>query len=125
MGFNIISAAEAASYIKHGYNIGLSGFTPAGTPKAVTPEVAKIAEEEGFDKVRDAFLEITKVEKIHEARYKKLRENILQGKVFKKDNEVIWKCSNCGYHFFGKQAPERCPSCMHKQEYFELFSENY
>ena len=30
----------------HGYNIGLSGFTPAGTPKAVTPEVAKIAEEE-------------------------------------------------------------------------------
>lgn len=46
MGFNIISAAEAASYIKHGYNIGLSGFTPAGTPKAVTPEVAKIAEEE-------------------------------------------------------------------------------
>ena len=38
MGFNIISAAEAASYVKHGYNIGLSGFTPAGTPKAVTPE---------------------------------------------------------------------------------------
>ena len=41
MGFNIISAAEAASYVKHGYNIGLSGFTPAGTPKAVTPEIAK------------------------------------------------------------------------------------
>lgn len=42
MGFNIISAAEAASYVKHGYNIGLSGFTPAGTPKAVTPEIAKL-----------------------------------------------------------------------------------
>lgn len=41
MGFNIISAAEAASYIKHGYNIGLSGFTPAGTPKAVTPKSPK------------------------------------------------------------------------------------
>ena len=46
MGFSIISAAEAASYVKHGYNIGLSGFTPAGTPKAITPEIAKIAEEE-------------------------------------------------------------------------------
>ena len=46
MGFNIISAAEAASYIKHGYNVGLSGFTPAGSPKAVTPEIAKIAEAE-------------------------------------------------------------------------------
>ena len=44
MAFNYISAAEAASLIKHGYNIGLSGFTPAGTAKAVTAELAKIAE---------------------------------------------------------------------------------
>ena len=43
MSFNRISAAEAASLIKHGYNIGLSGFTPAGTAKAVTAELAKIA----------------------------------------------------------------------------------
>lgn len=34
MSFNFISAAEAASLVKHGYNIGLSGFTPAGTPKS-------------------------------------------------------------------------------------------
>ena len=46
MSFNHISAAEAASLIKHGYNIGLSGFTPAGTAKAVTAELAKIAEAE-------------------------------------------------------------------------------
>ncbi len=46
MAFKIISAAEAASLVKHGYNIGLSGFTPAGTPKAVTAEIAKIAEAE-------------------------------------------------------------------------------
>ncbi|MGL4520078.1 MAG: acetyl-CoA hydrolase/transferase family protein [Phocaeicola sp.] len=46
MGFTTITAAEAASYIKNGYNIGLSGFTPAGSPKAVTPEIAKLAEAE-------------------------------------------------------------------------------
>ena len=46
MAFKHISAAEAASLIKHGYNIGLSGFTPAGTAKAVTAELAKIAEAE-------------------------------------------------------------------------------
>ncbi len=46
MKFNVISAAEAATFVKHGYNIGLSGFTPAGTAKAVTLEVARIAEEE-------------------------------------------------------------------------------
>lgn len=46
MALNYISAAEAASLIKHGYNIGLSGFTPAGTAKAVTAELAKTAEKE-------------------------------------------------------------------------------
>ena len=46
MSYRIISAAEAASYVKHGMNIGLSGFTPAGAPKAVTPEIARIAEAE-------------------------------------------------------------------------------
>ena len=46
MALNYISAAEAASLIKHGYNIGLSGFTPAGTAKAVTAELAHIAEAE-------------------------------------------------------------------------------
>ena len=46
MAFTRISAAEAASMICNGDNIGLSGFTPAGTPKAVTAELAKKATEE-------------------------------------------------------------------------------
>ena len=46
MSFTRITAAEAAALIKHGDNIGLSGFTPAGTAKAVTAELAKIAHAE-------------------------------------------------------------------------------
>jgi succinate CoA transferase len=46
MAYNFISAAEAASMVKHGWNVGLSGFTPAGTAKAVTAEIAKKAEAE-------------------------------------------------------------------------------
>lgn len=46
MAFTRISAAEVASMICNGDNIGLSGFTPAGTPKAVTAELAKKATEE-------------------------------------------------------------------------------
>ena len=45
MGLRRISAAEAASYVKNGYNVGLGGFTPAGTPKAVTAEIGKMAHE--------------------------------------------------------------------------------
>jgi len=43
MAYTRITAAEAAALIKNGDNIGLSGFTPAGTAKAVTKELAKLA----------------------------------------------------------------------------------
>ena len=46
MAYTRITAAEAAAMIKNGENIGLSGFTPAGTAKAVTKELAKIAQAE-------------------------------------------------------------------------------
>ena len=46
MSFTRITAAEAAAMIQNGDNIGLSGFTPAGTAKAVTAELAKRAHAE-------------------------------------------------------------------------------
>ena len=46
MSYPIITAQEAAGYIKNGYGVGISGFTLSGTPKTVLPEVARIAEEE-------------------------------------------------------------------------------
>ena len=45
MTYNFMTAAEAASLIKDGEIIALSGFTPAGSPKAVTAELARQAEE--------------------------------------------------------------------------------
>ena len=43
MAYTLLTAAEAASLIKNGENLALSGFTPAGVAKAVTKELAKIA----------------------------------------------------------------------------------
>lgn len=43
MTYNFMTAAEAASLIKDGEIIALSGFTPAGSPKAVTAELARQA----------------------------------------------------------------------------------
>ena len=45
MSIPFITAEEAASYIKNGDNVGLSGFTAAGTPKVVTEALAKRAKE--------------------------------------------------------------------------------
>ena len=45
MSYPILTAAEAACYIKNGDGVGISGFTLSGTPKTVLPEVARRAEE--------------------------------------------------------------------------------
>lgn len=84
-----------------------------------------IAKEEGFPEIGHTFHEIAKVEERHERRYLKLAENIEKGIVFKRDEEVEWKCDNCGYIHKGKEAPEICPSCTHPQAFFEIFKQTY
>lgn len=58
-------------------------------------------------------------------RYRKLLKNVKEGKVFKKDGVVRWKCRNCGCVHEGNEAPEECPACAHPQSYYELLCENY
>ncbi len=89
------------------------------------PAFAAKAKEEGFAEVAAAFLMIAKVEKEHEARYRKLAANIETGAVFKKEQPVRWKCRNCGYVHEGPEAPGKCPACLHPQAFFEVDGENY
>ena len=64
-------------------------------------------------------------EKQHEKRFKELAENIEKGRVFKREEEVVWRCLNCGYIHSGSEPPETCPACDHPQGYFELLGENW
>ncbi|MDP3789230.1 MAG: rubrerythrin family protein [Candidatus Omnitrophota bacterium] len=84
-----------------------------------------MARKEGFEEAAKQFKEIAEVEVEHEKRYRKLLSNIKEGKVFKKDAVVKWKCRNCGYLHEGKEAPKECPACAHPQAYYELAAENY
>lgn len=88
-------------------------------------EFEKIAREEGFEQIANSFKEIAEVEEKHEERYRKLLKNIEEGKVFKKDKMVKWKCRNCGYIHEGEEAPELCPACNHPQSHYEVFEETY
>ncbi len=89
------------------------------------PEFAKIAEEEGFKDIALLFRNVAKVEVQHEARYRKLVENIEKNKVFAKEEATKWKCRNCGFVHEGKEAPEKCPACQHPKAYFEMKETNY
>ena len=86
---------------------------------------AKEAKEEGFDRIAWLFEAVGRIEKEHEERYRALLKNVEENKVFAKDGEMVWICSNCGHIHVGKSAPEVCPVCEHPKAYFQLVAKNY
>lgn len=121
--------------IKASYPAGVIGDT-AGNLEAAAEgenlewtklykEAEKIAREEGFVEIANVFKEIAEVEEQHEMRYRKLLKNVEEGKIFKKDTVVKWKCRNCGYVHEGKEAPEKCPACAHLRGFYELLCQNW
>jgi len=89
------------------------------------PSFAKVAREEGFDKIADTMEAIAIAEKYHENRYNQLWKNIENEEVFKKGEKLVWRCRNCGFLHEATEAPQVCPACAHKQAHFEVFIEKY
>jgi rubrerythrin len=92
---------------------------------AIYADFAKVARQEGYPDVAITFEQIAKVEREHEARYRRLIENLAHDEVFKKKVKARWHCRNCGYVHEGTGAPDKCPACKHPQAYFEVLAENY
>ncbi len=89
------------------------------------PTFAKEADEEGFTEIARLFRAVADIEKEHEERYKKLAANLAQNKVFAREEQQVWICTNCGHIHVGTHAPEKCPVCDHPKAYFVLRCENY
>lgn len=89
------------------------------------PSFAKVAREEGFGMIADVFMAIAVAEKQHEKRFLDLMRNIEAGRVFLREQPVVWRCRNCGYVHEAPGAPESCPACAHPQAHFELLGENW
>ena len=87
--------------------------------------MAEEAEAEGFAELAAKFRGVAKVEAAHERRYQRLLDHYREGKTFKDDAPLGWKCNNCGYIYEGDEAPEVCPVCAHPKAYFERKAENY
>lgn len=87
--------------------------------------MAEEAREEGFTEIADKFDGVASVEKVHEERYRRLLKNVQDKRVFSKDGDAVWQCSNCGHIIIGKKAPMKCPVCDHAQAYFQLKPDNY
>jgi rubrerythrin len=91
----------------------------------IYPQFAETALAEGFKDVASAFKLIASIEAHHEARYRKLLQNLEGNRIFLKEEKVLWVCRECGYVYEGIKALENCPACLHPKAYFELVKENY
>jgi rubrerythrin len=106
---NLIASAELELYV-HGtmYN-----------------NFAIIARQEGFERAAETLDAISVAERHHEDLFRELAANIRNEKVFNRSAEMTWKCINCGYLHFGKEAPDKCPACVKPKGYFELLVKNW
>lgn len=77
------------------------------------------AREEGMNDIADFFAAVAKAEEAHEKRFRALLADLQAGKVFEKEEEVTWKCINCGYSQVSIGAPHVCPACAVGRRYFE------
>ena len=82
------------------------------------PNFEKIAKEEGAVEVAVLFKEISEVEEKHAERYTILADRLEQGKLVESEEEVEWKCLNCGYIHKGKSAPGKCSLCQKPQGWY-------
>lgn len=89
------------------------------------PSFANVAREENFGQIAKVLEAIAVAEKQHERRYLMLADNIETGRVFKREQPVVWRCRKCGYISAGNDAPEACPACAYPRGYFELLGENW
>ncbi len=89
------------------------------------PDFAKTADDEGFPEIARLLRHIATVEAYHEQRYLALLNNVKEGKVFRKDTAIKWKCRVCGFVEEGKEAPHTCPICACSEAYFEVLAEQY
>lgn len=82
------------------------------------PEMAKVARAEGFTEIAEKMDLIAAVEARHEARYKKLLEDLNVNEVtMPQSNISVWKCDVCGHVHVGLKAPKVCPICKHESSF--------
>lgn len=86
--------------------------------ESMYPEFEKTAQEEGENEAATLFKEIAEVEEKHEERYLKLAQLLENDTLYQRNEEVEWKCLNCGYIHKGTEAPKICPLCKKPQSWY-------
>ena len=48
--------------------------------------------------------------------------NIASGRLLRRQEEVMWRCLNCGYLHRGTTPPDKCPACVKPPGHFAVLA---
>lgn len=82
------------------------------------PEMARVADDEGFNEIAQKFRLAGEVEGRHRDDYRRTLNDMEDGSWQQGDSDTEWACINCGFRFNGNTPPVRCPLCGYPREYF-------
>ncbi len=89
------------------------------------PEMAAIADKEGFAVIAAVMRNIAIAEQYHEKRFLSLAKEIREASMFKQPEPVVWRCLNCGWLHTSADAPHLCAACAHPTAHFEVLYHTY
>ena len=80
---------------------------------------AGVAEDEGFNELRDKFLNAAQVENNHMENFSRIHNRFVDEEMFvSKDCNAMWRCYNCGYLAQSETPPSGCPLCGRPETWF-------
>lgn len=113
-----------AGYPFEDYDIETSIKNMAGIElsesRNIYPAFAKVARDEGFPEIADAFELAALVENKHFLALNDIAEKYASKKLYSSAEATMWKCSSCGHEHEAKSAWKQCPLCQMPQGYAEL-----
>ena len=87
----------------------------AGYPYVCGDLTCKIAKDEGFPEIAEAFTCASIVEEKHAKQLTEILTKLKSNNLYKSSTSTKWTCSNCGYYKTAKTAWSKCPSCLSPQ----------
>lgn len=84
---------------------------------------ADTAEKEGFKEIAAKFRMVAAIEKAHEERYRKLKDELDNNTLYQKSHVKVWECQVCGHIVVGTKPPAACPLCKHRSTFFKAVAD--
>lgn len=86
--------------------------------ESVYPKLSQQALCDGELDTARLFSQIAKIEKLHKVRLEKMVDLIENDSVYRREEDITWKCCVCGYTIEGKEPPNKCPACQSGKNWY-------